>query len=115
MRGSGDSKPESIPHPFRKKSYWTPPAASPVIEGYLQRVEGGNNTLAPLPFVPNLSRTHKKALRELASDTSLVIKNADKGSGIVVEDRQNYVRDGLAHLSDTTVYTNRSRMTPQKN
>lgn len=97
-------KPDTEPHPFRQKSNWDPPRASPVIEGYLDRVGDEIQNMDPLPYVPNLSRTHRKALRELTLDNSLVIKKADKGSGIVVEDRENYIRDGLAHLSDTNVY-----------
>lgn len=60
--------------------------------------------LSPTQFRDNLTRLQRRALRELASDTSIVIKSADKGSGIVVEDREGYVRDGLAHLSDTRIY-----------
>ena len=55
-------------------------------------------------MTPNLTPTQRKALKELSSDETLVIKSADKGSGIVVEDTEQYVRDGLNHLSDKTVY-----------
>ena len=34
----------------------------------------------------------------------MVIKKADKGSGIVVEDREQYIKDGLDHLLDETIY-----------
>ena len=58
----------------------------------------------PKKYYRNLTNTQKQALTELARDETLVIKQADKGSGIVVEDRTNYVRDGLAHLSNDKVY-----------
>ena len=34
----------------------------------------------------------------------MVIKRADKGSGIVIEDTEQYVKDGLDHLSDESIY-----------
>ncbi len=40
----------------------------------------------------------------LKRDDTIVIRNADKGSCLVVEDRTQYVADGLAHLSDPEVY-----------
>ena len=95
---------ETEPHPFKPRSGWNPPKASKEIEDYLERVEHGIDNLIPIKYTPNLSRAQYKALRDLASDTELVIKSADKGSGIVVEDRSNYIKDGLAHLSDESVY-----------
>ena len=95
---------ETEPHPFKPKSGWNPPRASKVIEDYLKRVQQGFDNLIPIKYTPNLNRAQHKALRDLASNADLVIKSADKGSGIVVEDRSNYIRDGLAHLSDESVY-----------
>lgn len=48
--------------------------------------------------------TQFQAIKQLGSDKTLVIKNADKGSGIVIEDTDNYVKDGLDHLSDIEIY-----------
>ncbi len=96
--------PESEPHPFRPKSTWTPPRASQDIETYLQRIRTSLINLPDNNLLPNLTKNEYKALKELAADNSLVIKNADKGSGIVVEDVQKYIQDGLDHLSDTDIY-----------
>ena len=38
-------------------------------------------------------------------DDSIVIKSADKGLGIVVEETVSYEADGMSHLSDTTIYS----------
>lgn len=92
------------PHPFRQKSNWQPPKASPAIESYLERVEEGINNLPTKEFHYNLSKLEAQTLKKLASDPNLVIKNADKGSGIVIEDTHNYIQDGLDHLSDQTIY-----------
>ena len=62
-------------------------------------------TALPLkPFNHNLSREESEVLNSLASNDSIVIKSADKGSGIVVEDRTGYLEAGLEHLSDTSIY-----------
>lgn len=98
------NSPPSEPHPFRQKSNWIPPPASSRIETYLKRVREQVTQLKPTKMHYNLTREEQKVLRELASDHSLVIKAADKGSGIVVEDTTSYVKDGLEHLSDHSIY-----------
>lgn len=62
------------------------------------------NTLQPLKLTPNLTPTQNRALKQLRSDQTLIIKTADKGSGIVVEDTEQYIKDGLDHLSDEKIY-----------
>ena len=52
----------------------------------------------------NLTRNERSALKELTSNTDLVINKADKGSTIVVRHRTDYVREGLEHLNDTNTY-----------
>ena len=52
----------------------------------------------------NFSPGVRKALRELQCNADLVINKADKGSTIVVQDRTDYVRLGLEHLSDPDTY-----------
>ena len=42
---------------------------------------------------PNLSKTDQRALKDLLSDDSIVIRPADKGSGIVVIDTEEYVKN----------------------
>ena len=96
--------PKVEPHPFKKKNAWNPPRASPVIEEYLERIRKEINTIKPREHTPNLTPTQHKALKELQLDKTLVIKSADKGSGIVVEDTEQYVTDGLNHLSDESIY-----------
>ena len=99
-----DDRPSAEPHPFRKKSTWNPPPASPSIQAYLKRVRAEVNSMQPLKIAQNLTPTQNKALKELSSDQTLIIKKADKGSGIVVEDREQYIKDGLDHLSDENIY-----------
>ena len=44
-------------------------------------------------------------MRSLADDRSIVIKKADKGSCIVVWDRNDYIREAEKQLKDQNVYT----------
>ena len=41
----------------------------------------------------NISREEYLASKNLKSDQSIVIKEADKGSGVVVWDRGDYIRE----------------------
>ncbi len=81
-------QPPKEPHPFRTKD---PPPASVEIEQYLNRVSEGLENLTTLQVSDNLSRAEHRALLSLSNNPDLVIKNADKGSGIVVEDRESYI------------------------
>ena len=99
-----NDKPSTKQHPFKNKSTWNPPPASPSIEAYLKRIRAEVNSMQPLKIVPNLTPTQNKAFKELYSDQTLVIKKADKGSGIVIEDTEQYIKDGLDHLSDEHIY-----------
>ena len=53
---------------------------------------------------PNLSFQEREALGELKSDRSIVIKEADKGSAVVVWDREDYVAEANRQLSNLEVY-----------
>jgi len=52
----------------------------------------------------NLSKSEQEALSKLRSDNSIVIKLADKGSGVVVWDREDYLREAERQLSNGEVY-----------
>ena len=52
----------------------------------------------------NLTRKERLALRELIHNHNLIINNADKGSTIVVEDRDEYIQNAMEHLNNPDVY-----------
>ena len=74
------------------------------MDAYLDRIDTDISLLDSVPSHSNLSKDERKALKELALDNSLVIKNADKGSGVVVENFDCYIKNGLEHLSDRNIY-----------
>ena len=55
-------------------------------------------------YVDNLTRKERIALRELLLNPHVIINKADKGSTIVVEDREEYIRNAMIHLNDPVVY-----------
>ncbi|KAJ8038942.1 hypothetical protein HOLleu_16508 [Holothuria leucospilota] len=52
----------------------------------------------------NLSSEERCALRDLSSNFNVVSRQADKGSAVVVMDRQRYIQEGYRLLNDTSVY-----------
>ena len=52
----------------------------------------------------NLSFEERSALKDLRSNLDSIIREADKGSSIVVMDRQRYIEEGYRQLNDTSVY-----------
>ena len=65
--------------------------------------KGKLGNITQLPHLPNLCRAEWQAARELAR-SQLVIKQADKGSSIVVEAKDNNVKAGLENLSSSIIY-----------
>ena len=53
----------------------------------------------------NLTVGECKALKELQNLSNIVIKSADKSRLIVVQSREQYLKEGLRQLTDTTFYT----------
>lgn len=52
----------------------------------------------------NVSQSELKAILALKQDSDLVVKCADKGAGVVIQDRERYIQEGFRILNDTTNY-----------
>ena len=89
---------------FKKPSAWVPPPIAP-LEFFISK-----NNLDLAKCKPkkrgksNISRDEQKALRELANNHNIIIKPADKGGAVVIQDRDKYVSEGLRQLSDRNFY-----------
>ena len=55
-------------------------------------------------FNENFTAKDREALKELSSNQNIIIKEADKGSGIVLMDRDRYITEGLRQLNDVSTY-----------
>ena len=72
-------------------SGWNPPRAHPILESYLSLLEKEALSIVPKGRnFCNVSTGERQALHELRSDKDIVIKEADKGSAVVVWDRGDY-------------------------
>ena len=52
----------------------------------------------------NLTREERNALYNLRDDPTIIIKGADKGSEVVVWDREDYMKEVHKQLEDEDVY-----------
>ena len=96
----------TLQHPFRQKSSWQAPTAHTQLESFLTNLR--DNVTEKLPNIRytrnNLTPTERKALTELSKNKTLIIKNADKGSKIVIENTEDYIQTGIEHLENTSIY-----------
>ena len=60
--------------------------------------------LAARPPAGNLTSAHRRSVRTLRADTSLIIKPADKNLGLVVLDRAWYIAEAARQLADARTY-----------
>ena len=67
---------------------------------FLSQVESDLKT----PRNPNLSREECHTVRSLADDRNIVIKRGDRGSCVVIWDRNDYVKEAEIQLSNQNVY-----------
>lgn len=92
---SDDSPEESdyTPNIFREKSTWTPKDCNPRLSVFHENfVKDLNKATTVKRKRDNLNRGERQALRQLRSNTDLVIKPADKGGAVVVMNRTDYVK-----------------------
>ena len=52
----------------------------------------------------NLTKDEYKAIKSLKNNQDIIIKPADKGSAIVILDKQSYINEGQRQLHDTKFY-----------
>ena len=106
FEGREQTDPSERPR-FLPKSSWTPKdhQLPPVIP---RLVEADLRSAASLPNDgddgPNLTPEEVKALRQLRQDPHLIIKPADKGSAVVVMDREHYIREAERQLNMPEYY-----------
>ena len=91
-------------NPFRRKSKFNPKGKDAAIEIYLSRLEEEILGLDPKLSYSNLSREERQAMQSLRDDSSIVIKEADKGSAVVVWDREDYLQEACKQLGEESTY-----------
>ena len=79
-----------------------PKASNPKLEEDIEKTLA-EETEENIPK-PNLLKEEMKILQELGKTRHLIIKKADKGSCIIVQDPSTYVAEGKTHLANTSTY-----------
>lgn len=98
---------DSDPPPFTPKSDWAPPEdklpteLQTLVQADLDYLK---KHFRPSQTEPNLSQGERDALRELRENKHIIIKPADKGSAIVIWDREQYLWEGYRQLLDPKYY-----------
>ena len=91
---------------FKLRSNYIPPiSTSGCLEDYIYALKIEATKLKPRKTRNNLSQRQRIALRKLRKRKDIIIKKADKGSTVVIQDRQKYIDTGLEHLSDKNTYS----------
>ena len=97
--------PDNSDNKFKVKSTWQPPKDDPVLENYLSLLEEEVMSVSPEgKNFSNLSSSEQISLKQLKCDRNIVIKEADKGSAVVVWDRGDYISEANRQLDDRQVY-----------
>lgn len=90
------------------KSHWTPPAEKlpPEINFLVKKDQKDfNKHFKNYTEKPNLLPEEQDELQQLMKNTHIVIKPADKGSVVVILDRDQYIKEVDRQLSDKIYYT----------
>ena len=93
---------------------WTPPEGRSVhIDSFIKKVRNHYNNLItniPTNTKNNLSTKQRSAMKELSTNTNIVVKEADKGGAITIINTSDYITDCVLLLNDTKTY----QTTPSK-
>ena len=93
-------------HPkFRNPSKWNPPGPMIVEHMSLLNQEQLVDKHFPRKTLRfNLTKDERSAKRTLSQNRDIVIKKADKGSAVVIQNGFDYIKEGLRQLTDRNFY-----------
>ena len=96
---------ESNQHPFHIKSNWEPPVQQSVaLETFLEKVRVQLAEIELIKPRNNLPFKERKALRELRSNSEIIIKKTDKGTATVIMNKTDKIQEGQVQLDDRKNY-----------
>ena len=105
-----DRSQDFIENQYRKKSDWTPPEGRDKwLDLYLESVS--KEIIQNINQHPQTNMTDKelRAIQELVMDNLIIIRPADKGSGIAIIDTDEYINKIEKELQNTTTYKQMDR------
>jgi hypothetical protein len=108
LAGYFEHTPDSEQQPFTPKSQWHPPKGKlpPEINTVVDADILHFQTKFKIGRLKeNLSTEEFEALSSLKNNTNVIIKPADKGSAIIIMDREQYLWAGYRQLNDGIYYS----------
>jgi hypothetical protein len=89
---------------FKNPSKWSP--KGPIqLESMITINTNQLSQVTPrAPRQQNLTKEERQAMAELRLNREIVIKPADKGSAVVIQNRDDYIQEGLRQLMDQNFY-----------
>lgn len=93
--------------PLFSNKRWTPPIQrEKCLDLYIEAVQRDllEAYQKQQPFKSNISIKEKEAIKSLANNTDIVIKQADKGGAIVLMNRVDYISEAYRQLRNDTFY-----------
>ena len=90
---------------FRHKSSFNPRNKDTIIETHLSCLEERLLDIEiPSKRFSNITKEERNALYSLRDGSTIIIKGADKGSVVVVWDKEDYLKETYKQLQDREVY-----------
>jgi peptide-methionine (R)-S-oxide reductase len=104
-------------HPkFKNPSSWCPTAPIQLESMIIFNENLLTEYIPRAPKVHNLTPPETQALTELKANKDIVIKPADKGSAVVIQNKIDYIAEGLKQLKDPKFYVEVDQdLTPNHN
>ena len=101
---AGTFKPAFSSSKFKNPSNWNPQGPA-ILEHMclLNQTELEQSDLTPT-YQRNITKAESEAKTSLKNNSTIVIKKADKGSAVVVQNRCDYISEGLRQLNDPSFY-----------
>ena len=93
-------------NPFKPTSGWTPIIYNePALDIYLKLLENDTINHKNKKHKHNITLAESTAIKNLRQNPNIIIKPADKGGAIVIQNRHDYLKEAYRQLSDTSTYT----------
>lgn len=100
-----DDDDDEMHNKFKKQSTWTPsPGRDKWLDAYIKAVKDDIMSGLKWRFKMNVSKEEETAIQELLRNDGIVIRPADKGSGVVIMDTAEYVRKLEDGMEDSDTY-----------
>ena len=95
--------------PLRVKSKFCPPVNSPTIDTFIKLVDKDIDNLTKNNNQRDVGRNERDMLIALSKKTDVICRPADKGGGLCVLNRTDYVNEALSQLSNPSCYVKLSK------